>query len=363
MASIEKSRILIAENDPALMEFLPGLIGSTGYEVRLVQDAGSALDAVRTWKPTLVLIGDGLEDASGIEALEKIRTVASVPGLLLLSEVSEEAVITSLALGATDIIKKPFGGAELILKLGHVLEREKQRRELEEVNEKLLRERSILARYFSDDIVLKIMGSGSATLLGESLMATVLFVDIRNFTGITEKLNPSLVAETLCFLYTDLMDLIFSHQGSVNKLIGDAILATFGCPFNSPSDAENAVRCALDIRQTLTLFNQARPAYLTDEIKIGMGITTGNVFAGNIGSFRRMEYTVIGDVVNTASRLQTLTKRAGVDLLMDATTQARVHDRFVHERLFKVVLRGKKEPTDVYTVHGVAATDDGLTFF
>ena len=363
--SNEKFRILIVESDRDLAGRLASLLGSSGYVVRNVTDPRSAASAVAGWEPQLILMGRHDPNGNEAEALEELRARASIPALLMLDEVTEAVIISSLAMGSTDIIRKPFSMAEFLLKIGHVLEREQQRKSLEELSARLLHERSVLARYFSDDVVSKIMQSDTKNLFGENLTASILFVDIRNFTAMSERLEPNTVAQVLCFLYTDIMDLIFGHHGSVNKLIGDAILATFGCPFNSPEDPLNAVRCAVAIRETIELFNRARPAYLTDEVRIGIGITTGKVFAGTVGSFRRMEYTVIGDAVNTASRLQTLTKKAGTDLLIDATTHASVEAHFETQRLQAATLRGKSAKVDVFTVLGPKSKNvgDSVTFF
>ena len=361
----EKFRILIVESDRELGDRLSSLLGSSGYVVRLAADPKDAAPVVVDWKPQLMLIGEQGAHPGAAETLEDLRFRASIPALLMLDEVTEAVVINSLALGSTDIIRKPFSMAEFLLKIGHVLEREQQRKSLEELSARLLHERSVLARYFSDDVVSKIMQSDTKNLFGENLTATILFVDIRNFTAMSERLEPNAVAQTLCFLYTDIMDLVFGHHGSVNKLIGDAILATFGCPFNSPEDPLNAVRCAVAIRHTLELFNRARPAYLTEEVRIGIGVTTGRVFAGTIGSFRRMEYTVIGDTVNTASRLQALSKRAGTDLLIDGATQVSVAEHFETTRLQAVNLRGKSTKVDVYAVVGPksSGSEGAVTFF
>lgn len=361
----DKFKILIVESDRDLCQKLASILKSSGYQVRECSDSSEAMAVVANWQPQLMLLGEHLPASSSADALEELRSNANIPALLMLAEVSEAVVISSLALGSTDIIRKPFSMAEFLLKIGHVLEREQQRKSLEELSSRLLHERSVLARYFSDDVVSKIMQSDTKNLFGEHLDATILFVDVRDFTSLSERLEPNTLAQTLCFLYTDIMDLIFGHKGSVNKLIGDAILATFGCPFNSPDDALNAVRCAVAIRQTLALFNRARPAYLVDEIRLGIGVTTGQVFAGTIGSFRRMEYTVIGDVVNTASRLQALTKKAGTDLLIDQATESKISAQFETQKLAAVNLRGKSAKVDAYKVNGPrqSAGNDAVTFF
>jgi len=226
-------------------------------------------------------------------------------------------------------------------------------------------ERKLLTPYFSSDVVKKIVAGGlENSLTGENLVASILFMDIRNFTGISETLEPALVADLLNRIFTAVMDLVFSHGGSVNKMIGDAILATFGCPVGTHRDAENAVECALAIRDTVAFLNHVKPDYLEKDIVIGIGIATGKVFAGNIGSYRRMEYTVIGDVVNIASRLQTLTRELNCEILIDNSTKLGLSDRFKTVRQSDKALRGKSNDIEIYSLEGyVEAVHDSSGIF
>jgi len=212
-------------------------------------------------------------------------------------------------------------------------------------------EKKLLSPYFSTDVAKKILSGGLDNVIrGENLIATVLFFDIRGFTRISESLDPSLVADLLNLIFSDVMDLVFSHAGSINKLIGDAILATFGCPVTSGRDARNAAECALAIRDTIEFFNMLKPSYLRDDLKFGIGIATGRVFAGNIGSYRRMEYTVIGDTVNTASRLQNRTKKLDTDILIDEETRRALDDSYICKDAGLQKLRGKARPLGVYSI-------------
>ncbi|MBI3395531.1 MAG: adenylate/guanylate cyclase domain-containing protein, partial [Spirochaetia bacterium] len=119
-------------------------------------------------------------------------------------------------------------------------------------------------------------------------------------------------------------------------------------------DAENAAECALAIRDTIAFFNQVKPEYLNKDLRIGIGIATGRVFAGNVGSYRRMEYTVIGDVVNTASRLQSLTRELQTDILIDCNTRDSISNRYVVNLKQISPLRGKTTDTEVYALDGLA---------
>lgn len=366
MQEESRPRVLIIESDQNLIAQFEQLLSITGYDVRLHPTREGAASLIADFKPGIVMVSEILSDAKGLELLDEVRELrADLPALLLAEQPSEELVITALSRGVVDIIRKPFSMAELLLRIGTVVKREKHRVDLEDMKNQLLQEKKILLQYFSDDVVSKIVSGDLKNIMGESLTATILFIDIRNFTGLSEQLDPNHVAELLSFLFTDIMDIIFGHGGSVNKLIGDAILATFGCPFGSPEDALHAVKAALGVREMVKLFNKAKPPYLREDIKIGMGITTGRVFAGNVGSFRRMEYTVIGDVVNTASRLQSLTKKADVDLLMDGATYESVRNSFSLRKFRTTSLRGKSNMTDIYTINNAQEPPpaDDITFF
>lgn len=225
-------------------------------------------------------------------------------------------------------------------------------------------ESRLLTPYFSKDVVKKILEGGlNNPLVGENTVATILFFDIRNFTSISETLDPVLVADFLNRIFTDVMDLVFSHGGSVNKMIGDAILATFGCPSGTGHDAENAADCALAIRDTITFFNHVKPEYLEQDVRIGIGIATGRVFAGNVGSYRRMEYTVIGDVVNTASRLQSLTREMGCDILMDQPTRDAISGKYDLTERESAALRGRSAETVIYSLDGMSHEGTGTILF
>lgn len=216
--------------------------------------------------------------------------------------------------------------------------------------ERLMLERTKIEKYIAGDVLRKITDSQTADLGGDNVRATILFFDVRGFTGLSEALLPHQVADLLSRIYNDVMDLIISHNGSVNKLIGDAILATFGCPFRSGNDAENALAAALDIRETMRTFNLHKPDYLKSDLKYGIGIATGEVFAGNIGSFRRTDYTVIGDVVNIASRFQNVCKRTGLDIVIDEETRLSAGSQFETEPVETSRLRGRRKAVQIHAV-------------
>ena len=151
------------------------------------------------------------------------------------------------------------------------------------------------------------------------------------------------------------MDLIFDHNGSVNELLGDGILATFGCPDPTGRDAANAVEAARSIRKLMKTYNERYlpPELQEDGVRYGMGIATGKIFAGNIGSFQRLKYAVMGDPVNTAARIQDLTKEKNVDLLIDENTAQGLEDSETLRLSGDYMLRGKKGAVRVFEVNPV----------
>ena len=193
---------------------------------------------------------------------------------------------------------------------------------------------------------------GEIKLGGERKIATVFFSDIRQFTAISEKLEPEEVVEFLNQYMTRMVNCINVTRGVVDKYIGDAIMAVWGTPISYGNDAENAVNGALMMRNELMGFNRGRGGDKKPVINIGCGINTGFVLAGQIGSEERMEYTVIGDTVNLASRIEQLNKPFGTDILISQDTYNIVKDIFRVEAMQKIRIKGKSEPQQIYVVLG-----------
>lgn len=353
-------RILIIEDDPDQRSLLRNYMGMMGYESRAAENGEEALAMLDEFRPTVVLLDLYLPSMPGMQVLQEIASrpaTEDVPVLIMSADNSEETMIVALSSGASDYIVKPLRMAELTPKLQNQIELYKSRRALKGLNEKLEREKSLLSRYFSMDVVEKILSEEiSPRLGGQRLPASMLFFDIRNSTGIAEHLDPEVFSDFLSMVLTDVMDLVFGSMGSVNKLTGDGLLATFGCPSPTDHDARNALSCALRIRDYIQIFNNSRPEYLRDPLGIGIGIATGEIFAGNVGSYRRMEYTVLGDGVNLASRLEALNKELHTTILLDeATLRAAGSDGFIVRDAGLIQIRGKEEQVKVYSLEALAA--------
>ena len=215
------------------------------------------------------------------------------------------------------------------------------------LNEKILREiqiRTSLERFHSPDVVNTIMEEsaekGTLSLKVEEKAATVLFIDIQNFTSLAERLSAPEVASLLNEYFSIMTDIVFEYNGTLDKYIGDAIMATFGAPYSHGNDAEKAVLAALKMRGELERLRSRKEEKHQFDVRIG--INSGNVVAGYIGSMKRLQYTVLGNVVNVASYLESIAKPN--EILVGEETFRQVKKFFLLEESGKKrVKRGMRE--------------------
>ena len=204
-------------------------------------------------------------------------------------------------------------------------------------------------RFAPQDVVEDIIHRGISTR-GERRDVTVLFADLVGFTSLSESLEPEAVVQVLNGYFQEMTRAISAHNGHVGKFIGDGILATFGAPEPNPWQAQDAVRAALAMRGALTAYNDRLREQGRPELVIGIGIHSGQVVAGLLGSSELMEYTVIGDVVNTASRIEGLTRRLGEPILVSEHVQKQLDERFRLREMPATEVKGKSKPLVTWAV-------------
>jgi len=226
-------------------------------------------------------------------------------------------------------------------------ERKKAEAKLEQ--DAVTRER--FQRLLSPDLAERVV-SGELTVEkgGKDQVATVLFVDIRGFATISENNQASEVLGLLNEYYEVLVDVVFRHEGTVDKFIGDAMMVIWGAPVSHVDDPTRAVKSALGIRAALNDFNRASPDKGRPRIDVGIGINTGNLMAGYIGSSLTMSYSVIGDTVNTASRLCSAAQSG--QILVSENTWNEVKEHFEATPLGEIKAKGKFQPVKAWAVEG-----------
>ena len=219
-----------------------------------------------------------------------------------------------------------------------------------QLGDRLRREAMVLSnfqRYFAPDLAKQIAEHGEQVKLGGDKKPVVIFFsDIRGFTSMSENMAPDDVASLLGEYFNEMVDIVFRHGGTLDKFIGDAIMALWGAPLASPDDADKAMQAAIDMQRALVTLNEHWKAGGKPEIAIGIGINFGEVFAGNIGSEQRMEYTVLGDPVNTASRL--CSKAGRGEIIISEPFYQRLKSAPPVEAQEPIPLKGKAKPVPTF---------------
>ena len=198
-----------------------------------------------------------------------------------------------------------------------------------------------------------VMDIDNLGLGGKRAVVTVLFADIRGFTSMSEKMSAQQVSEILNEYFTVMEPIITSCNGIINKFIGDAVMAIFGEPIQDKNHAYNAVKCGYAMLQKVKELQAKWVQEGKPKIEIGVGINTGEVFVGNIGSENRMEYTVIGDTVNLASRLESYNKVYKTKMLISTSTYEATKGLADVIKISNVEIRGKAHSMDIYEVLSV----------
>ncbi|AFZ59343.1 GAF domain-containing protein [Anabaena cylindrica FACHB-243] len=210
--------------------------------------------------------------------------------------------------------------------------------------------KSTMYRYLTPHVAEQVMALGDDSLMvGERKEVTVLFSDIRGYTTLTENLGAAEVVSLLNQYFETMVESVFQYEGTLDKFIGDALMAVFGAPLPlTENHAWRAIQSALDMRYRLKEFNLRRIVQSQPQIRIGIGLSSGEVVSGNIGSHKRMDYTVIGDGVNLSSRLESVTKEYGCDIILSEFTYNLCSDRIWVRQLDRIRVKGKHQAVDIY---------------
>jgi adenylate cyclase len=213
------------------------------------------------------------------------------------------------------------------------------------------RERRQLSQFFSPAVVREVVRhKDEGSLTTSRRLVTVLFSDIRGFTSLSEKLEPEQVAEMLREYLSEMTEIVFRHDGTVDKYIGDCVMALYNVPFEDPEHAIKAVRTGLELQERTLAVSRRWEEKLGIAIRNGVGINTGEAVVGALGSRQRLEYTAIGDTINLGARLESITKDYKTNIIISEFTYALVKDHFVTTELGDVTVKGKTQPVKIYAV-------------
>ncbi|MFO0600226.1 MAG: adenylate/guanylate cyclase domain-containing protein [Myxococcaceae bacterium] len=327
--------VVIDDSELACALVQEGLV-SQGYEVTCFNDPFLALEQVDVLKPDLVLTDLDMPGLDGGEVCRRLKhgPTSSVPVIILTANDADEQRVKGLREGADDYVNKGASMEELAARVETVLRRT---RETERV-------RRLFARYTSDAVVEEILRTGDVVLTGERREVTVLFADLRNFTSFAEERPPEEVMRVLNEVLGRLADAVLEWGGTLDKFLGDGLMAVWGAPVSHEDDTLSAVNAALAMRSAMRHLRDVAGMPL----ELGIGLNTGPVLAGSLGSTRRTEYTCIGDTVNVASRLCALA--APGEILVGEGTARGLAQVGPFESLPPVRVKGKTQPVPLYRV-------------
>jgi adenylate cyclase len=341
-------RILIADDDWLNRDLLRTHLASAGCEVITAPDGQTALDLATTQPPDLALVDIQMPRLDGIQLCRRLKSKKEtrfIPVVIVTAYDTDEEKVKSLDAGADDFISKPFNSIILLTRLRSLLRIKKLNDDIEARNRLL---RQVLDRYVAEDVAELILEDPEQHLQlgGESRMVTVLFADIRGFTQYTERHPAPQVIETLNRIFKPLSNVVFAYRGTFDKYLGDGLMAFYGAPISEADDASRALDTAIAMQRLFrTLREEA--GEVMEGLDLGIGLHSGEAIVGNIGSEYVMDYTVVGDVVNVAKRLQEAA-REGQILLSEATYQQ--VGKIDAKRMDAITLPGRQEMIVTYVI-------------
>jgi adenylate cyclase len=345
----ETGAILVVDDDPVNRTLLSRLLATAGHTVRMAENGRKALELLHQEASDVVLLDIVMPELDGVSVLEQMKAdpgLRDVPVIMISAVDDFESVVRCIELGAEDYLPKPFNpvllsariNAGLNKRLVHELER--------------ARVRDVFARFLPESVVDEVLvrAGGDVRLGGVRLIGTVLFTDIRGFTTFAERTPPDRVIEVLNRFLSEMSDAVLDNGGTLVSYLGDGLLAVFGAPIECDDHADRALRAAREMfRLRLPRFNDWLDAeYGGGRFSMGVGVSSGPLMSGNVGSERRLEYTAIGDTVNTAARIEAHTKEVTHGVLVADSTHELLTSPVGLVYVGEFTLRGRTTPTRLW---------------
>jgi len=343
MKSMHKQgRLLIVDDNKVNRILLARAVEQLGHQIETADNGRQALEKLRGGSFDLVLLDIEMPEMDGYQVLEACledNELRNIPVIMTSSLDEVDSVVKCIELGAEDYLNKPVNSILLRARVNASLEKKQLRDE----------QRKLVRTFATKEVAEELLTTGFS-LGGKFVDASVMFTDIRSFTTLTESRPPAEITEILNDYYALMFDAITSHGGSVNQMIGDGLMAIFGAPVHYEDHADRAVRSGLEMLELLEGFNQNQTVQKRPQIKIGIGIASGQMIAGFTGTQHRATYTCVGDTVNLAARIESHTKVAGQPFLIDKFTREALSIDVQTEDLGDTIFKGKNQAIKIFAV-------------
>lgn len=337
-------RILVVDDNRLNRLKLARNLEQQGHVVSLAENGLQAMEMLGEDPFDLMLLDILMPEMDGFQVLERMNEDSEFRGIpvIVISAVEEmDSVIRCIEMGAEDHLPKPYDPVLLNARIGASLEKKRLR---DEVMKQLEFISDIFGKYVPESVAKQIVADGGA-LEPKQSVATILYTDIESFTTTAESIPPKQVVQMLNEYFPAVIEPISRFGGVVNQFQGDAMLVTFNVPLEDADHAQNAVNAAIGIQQA-----SSGRTFAGVPLRTRIGVNTGEVIAGNIGAGDRFNYTVHGDAVNLAARLEQLNKDHGTKIIVSGSTIDLLSDKDNFEPLGEVEIRGKTQAVRIFTV-------------
>jgi len=324
---MSKSCNILAVDDDALNRgVIERIVSRKGHKVTLASGGKEALQKIKDGSFDLVLLDIMMPDIDGLDVLREIRlrhSMSALPVIMVSALDDSDKVVELLELDANDYVTKPIDAkvlqARIKTQLSVVTAHKKIRNLSEDAKRRNKLLLSLFGRYVTEDVARNLVSSPRASKIGSELEeVTLLFANIRGFSDATERLSPEKVVTLLNNYYGVMIDVVEKFNGTIDKLMGDEMLVTFGVPKTRDDDIERALACALSMQLAMCEVNEINQSQRLPEIQLGIGVNTGEVMLGNVGSDKHASYSVVGKEVNLAASLEAHAE-GGEILISEAT--------------------------------------------
>ena len=349
MTMKDKPVILVVDDQPQNIELLEAYLVPQGYEIVKAANGEEALGKLSGDQIDLILLDVMMPGMNGYEVCKKIKSDSDntfLPIVMLTALDNRQAKIEGLETGADDFLNKPFSEIELVARIKNLLKIKFLHDEVESKNHLIS---SMLHRYVNRFVIEQILANPEkySELGGDRKEVAAFFCDIRGFTSLSENMKADDLIHLLNSIYKKLTEIVFRNKGTFDKYMGDCIMAFWGAPMDIEDETLWAIRAALEMQVAFEDLKQGWPPELK-KLGIGIGINYGEVVVGNVGTEEAMNYTVIGDVVNTAQRLESIARSGQV--LITKNALLRVEGKIKIRALQPGQLKGKSLPVEIYEV-------------
>jgi class 3 adenylate cyclase len=354
--------LLVVDDNELNRDMLARRLARRGYTVAVAADGQQALTMLETQPFDLILLDIMMPGISGLDVLKILRerySVAALPVIMATAKDQSEDIVAALQLGANDYVTKPLDFQVVLARMQTQLALKRATEEIHRLATQLARHnrfiRETFGRYLTDEVVASLLDSPAGLRLGgEERQVTMLMADLRGFTSLAGRLVPEQVVAILNRYLGTMVEVILQYQGTIDEFIGDAILVIFGAPIWRQDDAQRAVACAVAMQLAMSAVNEENRRAGLPDVEMGIGVHTGEVVVGNIGSHKRTKYGVVGSHVNLTSRIQSYT--VGGQVLISEATRHRVEPLVQISRQMEVEAKGIIEPITLYELHSIGGS-------